>query len=104
MWRRDQERPVRAPAQDELMAEQPDAGRHENQKQPLEDHTRSGRRFIPPLMAVAGDRLVERSWFADLLPDFLWIAQLLGRPTDWEAVRSALDVIDRFVPAGSRIV
>jgi hypothetical protein len=58
--------------------------------------------FIPPIMAVAGDRLVERSWHQEMLPDFLWIALLLGRRSDWRAVYSALDVVDRFVPAGPR--
>jgi hypothetical protein len=40
-----------------------------------------------------------------MLPDFLWVALMLGRRTDWNAARSALDVLDRFVPEdGPRIL
>jgi hypothetical protein len=39
-----------------------------------------------------------------MLPDFLWIALLLGRRCDWQAVNSALDVLDRYVPAGKRVL
>jgi hypothetical protein len=37
-----------------------------------------------------------------MLPDFLWLALMLGRRTDWQAARSALDIVDRFVPEGPR--
>jgi hypothetical protein len=37
-----------------------------------------------------------------MLPDFLWIALMLGRRSDWCAVYSALNVVDRFVPDGPR--
>jgi hypothetical protein len=46
--------------------------------------------------------LQEISWHRDMLPDFLWLALMLGRRTDWQAARSALDVVDRFVPEGPR--
>ncbi|MCA1708338.1 MAG: DUF5677 domain-containing protein, partial [Actinobacteria bacterium] len=71
-------------------------------QRPLADHKRQGRVFIPPIMAAAGGRLVERSWHRETLPDFLWIALMLGRRSDWRAVFSALDVVDRFVPDGPR--
>jgi hypothetical protein len=37
-----------------------------------------------------------------MLPDFLWIALMLGRRSDWRAAYSALAVVDRFVPDGAR--
>jgi Family of unknown function (DUF5677) len=37
-----------------------------------------------------------------MLPDFLWIALMLGRRSDWRAAYSALTVVDRFVPDGPR--
>jgi hypothetical protein len=46
--------------------------------------------------------LEEISWHRDMLPDFLWLALMLGRRSDWQAARSALDVVDRFVPEGPR--
>jgi hypothetical protein len=33
-----------------------------------------------------------------MLPDFLWVALMLGRRSDWSAAYAALDVLDRFVP------
>jgi hypothetical protein len=46
--------------------------------------------------------LVERSWHREMLPDFLWIAMMLGRRSDWSAVRGPLEIVDRFVPEGAR--
>lgn len=68
----------------------------------LNDHKRQGRKLVPPLVHTVGDRLQLVGWHLDMLPDFLWIALLLGRRSDWLAVHSALDVIDRFVPDGKR--
>ena len=65
----------------------------------LSDHHQHKRKLIPPLMRFP---LEEISWHRDMLPDFLWLALMLGRRTDWQAARSALDVIDRFVPDGPR--
>lgn len=64
----------------------------------LSDHLPQGRKRVPPLMQFP---LTEVSWHEDMLPDFLWVALMLGRRTDWKAAASALDVIDRFVPADS---
>lgn len=47
--------------------------------------------------------LSERSWSVEMLPDFLWIALMFGRRSDWSAVYRPLDVLDRFVPTGERI-
>jgi hypothetical protein len=69
-------------------------------KQILGDHKRQGRTLTPPLMQHG--KLKEHSWFREMLPDFIWIAFMLGRRSDWKAHRSAMDVVDRFVPAGSR--
>ena len=66
----------------------------------LADHERRGRLLVPPLMQHGP--IHERSWHREMLPDFLWIALMLGRRSDWLAVRSALEVIDRFVPEGPR--
>lgn len=67
----------------------------------LSDHSRQGSTLVPPLMQFP---LQELSWHQQALPDFLWIALMMGRRSDWVAVRSALNVIDRFVPKDSRIV
>jgi hypothetical protein len=83
---------------DELNDEKQTRGK----QRPLADHKRQGRKFVPPIMATAGDRLIERSWHREMLPDFLWIAHMLGRRSDWRAVYSALEVVDRFVPDGPR--
>ena len=56
---------------------------------------------VPPLLQYG---VQELPWHIDVLPDFLWIASTLGRRSDWNAVRSALDVIDRFVPEGEEVV
>jgi hypothetical protein len=48
------------------------------------------------------DNLVERSWHREMLPDFLWIALMLGRRSAWGQFRAPMDVIDRFVPEGPR--
>jgi hypothetical protein len=37
-----------------------------------------------------------------MLPDFLWLALMIGRRSDWHAAYSALAVVDRFVRDGSR--
>lgn len=71
-------------------------------QRPLTDHKRQGSTFIPPIMATAGDRLIERSWHREMLPDFLWIALMIGSRSDWRAIYSALSVVDRFVPDGPR--
>lgn len=47
--------------------------------------------------------LKELSWHEQMLPDFLWLALMLGRRSDWGAAYSALAVVDRFVPDGPRI-
>ncbi len=65
----------------------------------LADHHQHKRKLIPPLLRHP---LSEISWHRDMLPDFLWLALMMGRRSDWQAVRSALDVVDRFVPEGSR--
>jgi hypothetical protein len=44
----------------------------------------------------------EHSWYEEMLPDFLWIALMLGKRSDWKAVYSALEVVDRFVPPGQQ--
>ena len=75
-------------------------GRGEDRPRPvLADHHHVKRKRIPPLMRHP---MTEVSWHRDMLPDFLWIALMLGRRSDWRAVRSALDVLDRFVPEGER--
>jgi hypothetical protein len=66
----------------------------------LADHKRDRRKLVPPLMQLPG--LHEVSWFKEMLPDFLWLALMLGRRSDWRAAYSALEVIDRFVPVGPR--
>jgi hypothetical protein len=50
------------------------------------------------------DNLVAVSWHHDMLPDFLWIALMLGRRSDWRAVYRPLDIVDQFVPDGPRFV
>lgn len=57
---------------------------------------------MPPLMQF--DNLVAVSWHHDMLPDFLWIALMLGRRSDWRAVYRPLDIVDQFVPKGPRFV
>jgi hypothetical protein len=42
------------------------------------------------------------SWHREMLPDFLWLALMLGRRSDWGAAYRALNVLDRFVPDGPR--
>ena len=49
------------------------------------------------------DNLKTISWHHEMLPDFLWIAMMMGRRSDWRAVYAPLDVLDRFVPEGDRI-
>lgn len=66
----------------------------------LPGHARHRRTLIPPLMQFGPRR--EHSWHDEMLPDFLWIALMLGERSDWGAVYSALDVVDRYVPAGPR--
>lgn len=66
----------------------------------LADHARRKRVLVPPLMALPRTR--SRSWHYEMLPDFLWVALMLGRRSEWRAVYSALDVLDRFVPDGPR--
>lgn len=66
----------------------------------LPGHKQHRQTFIPPLMQVEPRR--ELSWYDEMLPDFLWIALMLGRRSDWRAVYSALEVVDRFVPPGQR--
>ena len=68
----------------------------------LEGHRQQGKRFIPPLMQF--DNLKAISWHHEMLPDFLWIALMMGRRSDWRAVYEPLDVVDRFVPDGDQIV
>jgi hypothetical protein len=67
----------------------------------LEGHQQRGKRFIPPLMQL--DNLKTVSWHHEMLPDFLWIALMMGRRSDWRAVYAPLNVIDRFIPEGDRI-
>lgn len=47
--------------------------------------------------------VTEVIWHKQMLPDFLWLALMLGFRSDWGAAYSALSVVDRFVPAGPRI-
>jgi hypothetical protein len=69
----------------------------------LADHRGPKRRMLPPLMQ--GDLpWTFRSWHRETLPDFLWIALMMGRRSAWSQVRRPLDLLDRFVPAGARIV
>jgi hypothetical protein len=49
------------------------------------------------------DNLRPLSWHHDMLPDFLWIALMLGRRSDWRAAYGPLAVLDRFVPDGRRV-
>ena len=67
----------------------------------LEGHQQRGKRFIPPLMQF--DNLKSISWHREMLPDFLWIALMMGRRSDWRAVYAPLNVVDRFIPEGDRI-
>ncbi len=71
-------------------------------KRVLGDHKQRRRSLIPPLMQFAP--LTEQSWHNDMLPDFLWVALMLGQRSDWKAAYSALDVLDRFVPEGPRVL
>ncbi len=48
--------------------------------------------------------MVPRSWHREMLPDFLWLAAMLGRRSAWKAAYEPLDVLDEFVPAGPRIL
>src|SRR5688500_5115865 len=66
----------------------------------LPGHAQHRKTLIPPLMQFGPRR--EHSWHDEMLPDFLWIALMLGERSDWGAVYSALDVVDRYVPAGPR--
>jgi hypothetical protein len=66
----------------------------------LGDHEQRKRVLVPPIMAVAPMR--SHSWHYEMLPDFLWIALMLGRRSDWRVAYSALNVLDRFVPDGPR--
>lgn len=63
----------------------------------LAGHRRDRKQLIPPLMQFGPRR--ELSWDDQMLPDFLWVALMLGRRSDWAAVRTPLEVIDRLVPA-----
>jgi len=47
--------------------------------------------------------VTELSWHLQMLPDFLWLALMLGFRSDWSAAYSALRVVDRFVLDGPRI-
>lgn len=78
-------------------------GRGTNRPGVLSDHKRQGRTLVPPIMHVAGERLKEVAWHLEMLPDFLWVALMLGRRSDWGAAHSALDIVDRFVPEGTRV-
>lgn len=49
------------------------------------------------------DNMKAVSWHREMLPDFLWIALMMGRRSDWGAVYRPLNVVDRFVPDGDRI-
>lgn len=66
----------------------------------LADHHRRKKVLVPPLMAVGPMR--SHSWHLEMLPDFLWIALMLGRRSEWGAAYRALNVLDRFVPEGLR--
>src|SRR4051812_2416945 len=68
----------------------------------LSDHRGPKRRMLPPLMQHGP--MVARSWHRQMLPDFLWIALMLGRRSAWSQVYRPLDVVDRFVPDGDRFV
>jgi len=48
--------------------------------------------------------LFEVSWHKEFLPDFLWIAFMLGERSDPRAVYAPLDVLDRFVADEARVV
>ncbi len=37
--------------------------------------------LVPSLMAVGPTR--DYSWHREMLPDFLWVALMLGRRSDW---------------------
>jgi hypothetical protein len=39
-----------------------------------------------------------------MLPDFLWMAAMLGYRSDWRAAYEPLDVLDEFVPEGDRFL
>lgn len=47
--------------------------------------------------------LTTVSWHREMLPDFLWIALMMGRRSDWQAVYTPLEILDDFVPDGHRI-
>jgi hypothetical protein len=66
----------------------------------LGDHEQRKRVLVPPLMTLGP--MQPRSWHSEMLPDFLWIALMLGRRSDWRAAYCALNVLDRFVPEGPR--
>ena len=66
----------------------------------LGDHEQRKRVLVPPLMTLG--QMQPRSWRSEMLPDFLWLALMLGRRSDWRAAYSALTVLDRFVPDGPR--
>jgi hypothetical protein len=69
-------------------------------KRVLADHKREKRKLVRPLMQLP--TLREVSWYKEMLLDFLWLALMLGRGSDWGAAYSALEVVDRFVPEGPR--
>lgn len=69
----------------------------------LADHEARGRVRVPPLMSL-GAPMVARSWHREMLPDFLWLAAMLGRRSAWRAAYEPLDVVDEFVPDGPRIL
>jgi hypothetical protein len=69
----------------------------------LADHRGPKRRLLPPLMQ--NDMPWKfRSWHRETLPDFLWIALMLGRRSAWAQVRRPLDILDQFVPEGPRFL
>jgi hypothetical protein len=68
----------------------------------LPDHRRKGRKLVPPLLDLPTP-VTELSWHQQMLPDFLWLALMLGFRSDWGAAYSALKVVDRFIPEGPRI-
>jgi hypothetical protein len=71
-------------------------------QQILPGHRREKRKMVPPLLQVGP--IKEVVWYDQLLPDFLWLAMMMGRRSDWSAVYSALDVVDQFVPDGKWFV
>jgi hypothetical protein len=89
-------RTIRGSSDDSSVARKPNRKRRRDGV--LADHHRRKKVLVPPLMAVGPMR--DHSWHREMLPDFLWIALMLGRRSDWGAAYRALDVLDRFVPDG----